>query len=121
MNTMLCPCISKITNLVSRPRSQMGRKESRPDHQRQEQLDWNNVPTKAAKIQERPDLSKLPTLNSFNSMSLGPPRLGPGGGMGNWSRGSSSNKKMSMQEVPLKQANRSVKSYFIFIYLNIFH
>ena len=80
----------------------MGRKESRQDRQEES---WNNVPTKAAKIQERPDLSKLPTLN-FNSMSLGPPRLGPGGGMGNWSRGSSSNKKMSMQDAPLKQANR---------------
>ena len=42
-----------------RRRSQMGRgKDNRNDRGRQDQ-DWNNVPSKAAKIQEKVDPSKL--------------------------------------------------------------
>ena len=50
----------------------MGRKESRADHPRHEES-WNSVPTRAAKIQEKPDISKLKfsTLD-INSMSFGP-------------------------------------------------
>ena len=109
----------------------MGRKESRQD--RADQDSWNNVPTRAAKIQvgpltprrkcvwrrcandsschEKPDVSKLPKLPASSaldpsSMSFGPPRLGPGGGLGTWGRGSG-NKKLSVQETaPLKQVNR---------------
>ena len=61
--------------------------------------------------QEKPDVSKLPKLPASSaldpsSMSFGPPRLGPGGGLGTWGRGSG-NKKLSVQETaPLKQVNR---------------
>merc|ERR1711892_638903 len=95
-----------------RRRSQMGRgKDSRNDRGRQDQ-DWNNVPSKAAKIQEKVDPSKLKISKvDINSMSFGPPGGSRPGGFGNWSRGSASasqaNKKMSMQEPPaLKQVNR---------------
>jgi len=99
-----------------RRRSQMGRdgrgnKDSRSDRGRQDQ-DWNNVPSKAAKIQEKVDPSKLKLSKvDINQMSFGPPGGSRPGGFGNWSRGSASasqaNKKMSMQDPPaLKQVNR---------------
>merc|ERR1740124_567054 len=95
-----------------RRRSQMGRgKDNRNDRGRQDQ-DWNNVPSKAAKIQEKVDPSKLKLSKvDINAMSFGPPGGSRPGGFGNWSRGSASashaNKKMSMQEPPaLKQVNR---------------
>ena len=53
-------------------------------------------------------LPKLPASSALDpsSMSFGPPRLGPGGGLGTWGRGSG-NKKLSVQETaPLKQVNR---------------
>ena len=79
--------------------SQMGRKESRQD-QRQEES-WNNVPTKAARINEKLDITKLKISNvDTNTMVFGPPRHG-----GTWGRGSMS-KKASVQEVPVKHANR---------------
>jgi len=103
---------TKIANMTEPPpprksedrrRSQMARKESRQD-QRQDESNWNNVPTKAAKIQERPDISKVRISKvDINSMSFGPPKFG--GGMAQWGRGSN-NKKMSAQEPPLRQANR---------------
>jgi len=103
---------TKIANMTEPPpprksedrrRSQMARKESRQD-QRQDESNWNNVPTKAAKIQERPDISKIRISKvDINSMSFGPPKFG--GGMAQWGRGSN-NKKMSAQEPPLRQANR---------------
>jgi len=92
-----------------RRRSQMGpgrSKDNRNDRARQDQ-DWNNVPARAAKIQEKVDPSKLKLSKvDVNTMSFGRP-----GGFGNWSKGSASasqaNKKMSMQEPPaLKQNNR---------------
>merc|ERR1719431_1759811 len=99
-----------------RRRSQMGRdgrgnKDSRNDRGRQDQ-DWNNVPSKAAKIQEKVDPTKLKLSKvDINQMSFGPPGGSRPGGFGNWSRGSASasqaNKKMSMQDPPaLKQVNR---------------
>jgi len=99
-----------------RRRSQMGRdgrgnKDVRNDRGRQDQ-DWNNVPSKAAKIQEKVDPSKLKLSKvDINQMSFGPPGGSRPGGFGNWSRGSASasqaNKKMSMQDPPaLKQVNR---------------
>ena len=51
-----------------RRRSQMGRgKDSRNDRGRQDQ-DWNNVPSKAAKIQEKGDPSKLKLSKVFDHM-----------------------------------------------------
>ena len=51
----------------------MGRKETRADHPRQEMDSWNNVPTKAAKIQEKPDISKLKISSlDVNNLSFGP-------------------------------------------------
>ena len=78
----------------------MGRKESRQD-QRQDQDSWSNVPTKAARINEKLDISKLKISNvDTNTMVFGPPRHG-----GTWGRGSMS-KKTSVQDVPVKHANR---------------
>ena len=94
-------------------RSQPCGKDSRNDRGWQD-MDWNNVSSKAAKIQEKVDPSKLKvskvcnlikkcqliTTNLFqvdiNSLSFGPP-----GGFGDWSKGSpsasSANKKMLME------------------------
>ena len=51
-----------------RRRSQMGRgKDFKNDRGRQDQ-DWNNVPSKAAKIQEKVDPSKLKLSKVYNQM-----------------------------------------------------
>ena len=69
----------------------------------------------AAKIQERPDISKVRISKvDINSMSFGPPKFG--GGMAQWGRGSN-NKKMSAQEPPLRQANRFATNYKYFFKL----
>ena len=96
---------------------------------------WNNVPNKAAKIQEKVDPSKLKLSKVFwlkanisifsfllqvdvNSFSFGPPGGSRPGGFNNWSRGSASssqaNKKMSMQ-VCLKGWNFFAIPLFIVI------
>jgi len=75
-------------------RSVIGRRETR-------QEDWNNIPTRPAKLAEKPDISKLNISRvDPNAMSFGP-------GKTSWTRGSfSGSKKTSVQEPLLKVGNK---------------
>jgi len=75
-------------------RSVIGRRETR-------QEDWNNIPTRPAKVSEKPDISKLSISRvDPNAMSFGP-------GKSSWTKGSfSGSKKTSVQEPLLKVGNK---------------
>jgi len=88
------PPSRKSEDRSSQRRSMIGRRENR-------QEDWNNIPTRAAKVSEKPDITKLNFSRvDPNAMSFGP-------GKSSWTRGSfSSSKKTSMQEPLLKVGNK---------------